>query len=525
MLDAYFYVQDLQSKEDRHHVQEHLATSGDKPNFIYDPSYPNGRLVEFYADWCPHCKHFKPKYIEFSIKLYEMAEKMNVKVETFAVSCVPNKVICKDQEIHGYPTMKFFAANSVNGTDISPWKLHPHEILRMVGVTVPEEQQQQQGAAAAVDTNTQKEEKIPPKDKAEHNDPQHMRKRKEPQSQQINEKKTPHFLHRNKMDTFQDAQLSFAFAMKTAIYTSDGPLSSDKQNALRPFLLILQKTMPVYSQIQPLLHDLVENFDTIAKGDDELTTILNKHPSPFKSWSKSSTQHGTGYTAGLWTLFHMMSVGLVEWNEMALDEEQMLVPAEVADSLRNYIQHFFQCEVCRLNFLSEYDACSFDRCNRLIDHQKGTLDEYVQFPLWLFETHNSVNTRLRKERIQLYDEPESLTTEADVMWPPISECPACWQSEGHHQWNEHSVFQFLHETYWPDGDSGVLRKLNANNGNDGGGQYGHAGRPFEEREEAGVQVPRVIIGCCLLATTVIVLMLWQRKRQFDRKGFHKKTEV
>ena len=192
----------------------------------------------------------------------------------------------------------------------------------------------------------------------------------------------------------------------------------------------------------------------------------------------------------------MMSVGLVEYNEMSIDEEQHLVPAEVADSLRNYIQHFFQCEVCRLNFLSEYDACSHDRCNRLIDTQEGTLEEYMQFPLWLFETHNSVNTRLRKERIELHDEPESLTTESEVMWPPYNECPACWQTDGHHQWNEQRIFEFLHESYWPDGDSGVLRKLQAHSSSQGDTTTTH-----EEGEEEEASMSKVLVGLSLVVGT------------------------
>jgi hypothetical protein len=141
-----------------------------------------------------------------------------------------------------------------------------------------------------------------------------------------------------------------------------------------------------------------------------------------------------------------MSVGLVEWNQMVLHDSQLLVPSDVADHLRSYIENFFQCDVCRLNFMNEYDACSYDRCNRLISKRKGTMEQYMQFPLWLYETHNAVNTRLRKERIELHDEPESLTTESEVMWPPVDSCSSCWISEGH--WDEHLIFQFLHASYW-----------------------------------------------------------------------------
>jgi thiol:disulfide interchange protein len=56
MLDEYFYVHDLNTNNVQHHVQEYLASSGPKPDFLYDLNYPNGRIVEFYAHWCPHCQ-------------------------------------------------------------------------------------------------------------------------------------------------------------------------------------------------------------------------------------------------------------------------------------------------------------------------------------------------------------------------------------------------------------------------------------------------------------------------------------
>lgn len=389
-------------------------------------------------------QHFKPKYIEFSIKMHEMAEKMNTKVETFAVSCVPNKPICKDQHVKGYPTTKFFPPHSLNGTDVSPFSLHPHDIMRKIGVSVQEDSNQQQ---QHVHTETEmKHQSARERDSNSHIRGQHQHlqhQRKEPVEVG---KKMPHFLERSREEAFRDAHLSFEFAMKTAVYTSDGPLPKEKQEVLRSFLGILQKTLPVTMTVQPLLNDLVKNFDTLAEGDDQLNAILERHPAPFKKWSESSTLHGTGYTAGLWTLFHIMSVGLVEWNQMVLDDSQVLVPSEVADHLRSYIEHFFQCDVCRLNFMSEYDACSYDRCNRLISKRKGTLEQYIQFPLWLYETHNAVNTRLRNERIDLHDEPENLTTEAEVMWPPVESCSSCWMSQG--RWDERAVFKFLHSSYW-----------------------------------------------------------------------------
>lgn len=553
MLDDYFYVQDLNTNNNdvvRHYVQEHLATSGTTPGFLYDPHYPNGRVVEFYASWCPHCQHFKPKYMEFSIKLHQMAAKMNnnVKVETFAVSCVPNKPICKDQHIKGYPTTKFYPPYSLNGTDVSPFSLHPQDIMRKAmmgeaaspsGVVVPPQQedsdnsQQPKKSAAAAGANhkaatttTGDNDKNNNKSRVRGGHHHHPRGDVVDQSLVAMEevaatgqkKKSLHFLRRSREEAFRDAHLSFGFAMKTAIYTSDGPLPEEKQNVLKAFLRILQKTLPVTMTVQPLLNDLVKNFDTLTEGDDQLSAILERHPAPFEKWSESSTLHGTGYTAGLWTLFHIMSVGLVEWNQMAMDDSQLLVPSEVADHLRSYIEHFFLCDVCRLNFMNEYDACSYDRCNRLISKRKGTLEQYIQFPLWLLETHNAVNTRLRKERIELHDEPEKLTTEYDVMWPPVDWCPSCWKAGGGH-WDELAMFKFLHASYWPELDTEVVRSLQDEDTDTSRKLQQAASR--EEPIQEGNRKLKVLFALLLFSAAMMVL--WQRKRQFLRKGYHKKV--
>jgi hypothetical protein len=377
--------------------------------------------------------------MDFSMQIYEIAKRMNLKVETFAISCVPNKPICKDQNIKGYPITRFFPPYSINGTDISPYSLHPHDVMRRLGISEIQEDTNPQNTL--VDTKKHDTAELRDNNLHVHGLPVYPTKETAQYSM-----KTPHFLPRSRTEAFRDAHLSFEFAMKTAVYTSDGPLPQEKQDVLKSFLRILQKTLPGTMTVQPLLNDMLNNFEILAQGDSKLNAILESHPAPFKTWSEPSTQHGTGYTAGLWTLFHIMSVGLVEWNQMVLHDSQLLVPSDVADHLRSYIENFFQCDVCRLNFMNEYDACSYDRCNRLISKRKGTMEQYMQFPLWLYETHNAVNTRLRKERIELHDEPESLTTESEVMWPPVDSCSSCWISEGH--WDEHLIFQFLHASYW-----------------------------------------------------------------------------
>mmetsp|Transcript_53603 Transcript_53603/g.130549 ORF Transcript_53603/g.130549 Transcript_53603/m.130549 type:complete len:696 (+) Transcript_53603:2-2089(+) len=475
--DQYFYY-DTEGNHVQEYVSDQVTANGgnnqgtyiDRPDFLYDENYPNGRLVEFYAHWCPHCKHFKKSYMELSNKLYDLmpetsssssstSTKAN-KIEVFAVSCVPNKQLCSRQQIRGYPTIMVFPPKSINGTKINHGNLHPMELMRTMGVQEMQKQKQQQE-----DENTIREDE--PKD----HQPQQPISAEAIEAHNLqgdatsiandksNKEDNPSdeiivFMRRSKQEVFEDAHLSFNFAMKTAIYNTEGPLPTQRKEALKKFLQILQKTLPIHSSLHHVVYDLIEQFDFICEDDKNLNQVMDKHPPPVTQWSPASRMHGTGYTAGLWQLFHIITVGAVEWNHMSLMDTQRLNVASIADTIRDYIENFFQCDVCRLNFMSEYDACSHDRCNRLLDRKSGTeFKDWIQLPLWLYETHNSVNVRLRKERIELHDETEDQTSETDVMWPPDEECSSCWLSPG--RWDETKVYDFLHEIYWYDDDNSI----------------------------------------------------------------------
>ena len=72
---------------------------------------PNGNplIVKFYAPWCGHCRHFKPKWESVAVTLSKSP------VTVGAVSCDVYGDVCKDQEVHGFPTLKAFNVGDVNG--------------------------------------------------------------------------------------------------------------------------------------------------------------------------------------------------------------------------------------------------------------------------------------------------------------------------------------------------------------------------------------------------------------------------
>jgi thiol-disulfide isomerase/thioredoxin len=398
-------------------------TTKEAEPFFLSENYPNPRVVEFYAHWCPHCMHFKPQYIQFARKITEVTiDLVNTPtIEVFAVSCVPFDKICKHQQIQGYPTFQLYPPHSANGTRIERNQLHPLNVLRRFGFS-------------ATDYKEPTKDTAPVAAHQVHNDP--------------NDPNAPYFMDRSKEQVFQDAHLSFDFAMRNGVFVTNNALDSKTQKALKEFLFLVQKTFPTTSSIQPVVDVLINDFDKVAQSDLNLVLAMDKHPPPTSTWSPACLQHGTGYTCGLWQLFHIITIGMVEWNKMAPNSNYQLVPTQVADAIRDYVEHFFQCEECRMHFMHAYDSCAHDRCNRLISYAgKGSdVEQWRELPLWLYETHNGVNARLRKERIERHDEEPDATMSLEVLWPPRDSCQSCWLSEG--RWEDNSVYEFLRLQYW-----------------------------------------------------------------------------
>ena len=60
----------------------------------------------FYADWCPHCKHFKPHFQRAMTDLNGKTGKDGKKMRLEMVDCDANKDISREYDVSGYPTVK-----------------------------------------------------------------------------------------------------------------------------------------------------------------------------------------------------------------------------------------------------------------------------------------------------------------------------------------------------------------------------------------------------------------------------------
>jgi len=71
-------------------------------------------IVNFYADWCPHCRHFAPQWAEFEKGLnagtQEVLDADNVKANVRAVkiNCVDFEETCQQQRVQSFPSIRLY---------------------------------------------------------------------------------------------------------------------------------------------------------------------------------------------------------------------------------------------------------------------------------------------------------------------------------------------------------------------------------------------------------------------------------
>ncbi|KAJ8101065.1 thioredoxin-like protein [Lipomyces tetrasporus] len=72
---------------------------------IYDTNYTS--IVEFYAEWCGHCKNLRPQYTKAAKSLTGVAKVAAVRCDDQS-----NQPLCSRYNVRGYPTLKIFRPNS-----------------------------------------------------------------------------------------------------------------------------------------------------------------------------------------------------------------------------------------------------------------------------------------------------------------------------------------------------------------------------------------------------------------------------
>ncbi|CAD5229762.1 unnamed protein product [Bursaphelenchus okinawaensis] len=141
---------------------------------------------------------------------------------------------------------------------------------------------------------------------------------------------------------------------------------------------------------------------------------------------KGSSPQYRGYTCGLWTTFHALTVH----NYKNKGSEEGYDPKDILKAIRGWVGSFFGCEHCRQHFLK-------------MTGKNFKMDDHIHKPedafLYLWRAHNIVNARLKGRDTEDPKYPK-------VQFPASFLCPEC-KVGGDQEKDEETTKQYLLNYY------------------------------------------------------------------------------
>lgn len=220
--------------------------------------------------------------------------------------------------------------------------------------------------------------------------------------------------------------------LKTSLHTEitrHKTLSDETLLALLEYLDVLILAFPFRGNLKDYLKDLRQSLGSRNQwsGSEvyDLVKRLEANHSPVFTSNidyvrcKGSEPKYRGYTCGLWTLFHTLTV-----NAAQLPGN---VGPKVLRAMHGYIKHFFGCTNCSQHF---QDMAARNRIFDVKENDKAIL--------WLWISHNEVNLRLAGDVTEDPEHPK-------IQFPSVTQCPECRLARG--AWNLPEVYEYLQKLY------------------------------------------------------------------------------
>ncbi|KAJ2954451.1 hypothetical protein O0L34_g2727 [Tuta absoluta] len=228
---------------------------------------------------------------------------------------------------------------------------------------------------------------------------------------------------------YSDFEKTIRSILHTEINTK--VVTGESHTALVNFLQVLVDDFPFKTNrhLQAYLEELLTNVESVSTWSPttlgNLIRDLEKKHNPYQSMAadyigcQGSQPNYRGYTCGLWTLFHTLTVG-------AASKSNNEGP-KVLRAMHGFIKHFFGCTECVEHFTAMAAR------NRLFDVKDN--DRAV---LWLWVSHNEVNLRLAGDATEDPVHPK-------IQFPSVYQCPQCRHING--AWKLPDVYNFLLSYY------------------------------------------------------------------------------
>ena len=413
---------------------------------------PNAWMVEFYSSWCGHCIRFAPTFKQIA----KDVQKWSNVISVAAIDCAQegNMPICRDYEIMGYPSIKFFLpqapisnrgvlrkGHSYEQNDIKGEMLvfvenifinHTNDKELADGTKKSTEAIDQPTSSPLLDVRDTGQGLVP----ISHGDAVLVREAKLTKS----EKDTTRRRYTVFMHDLEKAML-YSLLHEVAQHAT---IKGESLNALKNYIDALTTYFPARQTSKVFLmelrtwimghNDAVQGVD-LSKAIVEIKSKLKAFSDTYERWigcAGSTYQYGN-YPCGLWMMWHAMTV-----NQAALLSKSD-DPKAVLKAMEGFVEHFFGCQECTRHFLEMSEN------GKAIEQEVKNADDAI---LWLWKAHNVVNTRLSGDISDDSAYPKE-------QFPNRQHCSHCYKNRvaGSDSWQEFrikSVLRFLQEMYAMD---------------------------------------------------------------------------
>ncbi|CAL8464340.1 g3875 [Coccomyxa elongata] len=379
---------------------------------------PAGRgvLMEFYASWCPACKHFQPHYEKVSAFFYG-SPRPKPEVYVARVDCATEAALCSRFSVGHYPTLRFgkptdFVVGKEGQLEEYNGVRAEKEIIEWVGKLL----------STAYDYNPDKGGEA---------------SQQEAPGVQVSTTDAPKVpQHADSSDIESSTILAFRYIADIG----SGLDGLEKRQALKDWIDLLAASHPLdrcragAQAAQEALPKLWPPNQAAGPGQAfNQIAICGETASP-KEWGscKGSRGNSRGFTCGLWLLLHSLA---------AHATPEATGGAFWMTSVRQYVQQFFKCSECSQHF----EAMAAEEAAAAVTSRHDAV-------LWSWRAHNIVNKRVAKQ--------EQADHSGDpffpkVQWPTPEMCPLCRvptlaaqaADADHPEWNEDEVYRFLLNFY------------------------------------------------------------------------------
>eukprot|EP00755_Sulcionema_specki_P022450 Sspe_Gene.76547::Locus_47831_Transcript_1_1_Confidence_1.000_Length_1430::g.76547::m.76547/K10758/QSOX; thiol oxidase len=340
--------------------------------------------VEFYLNWCPHCKRFVPKYLTAA----QFVNQSDIPFGIAAVDCDTYKKFCMDRGLRAFPHVMYFPpgsqGNISKATKLS-FKTEPaEEVMKNTITKVMQTINLTDEVATACRESFARLRGM-------------LKNTTGPGS-------PPDSAPSRRKLWLADLLRALHHALTVDAVIGGALRAGTTREVAKRFLKLASVAFPdnrtreyLANKIYPFLARDVEQLPT-SEWEGLVSRIR-----PSGTWlgCRGSKPTFRGYTCGLWQLFHSLAVG-----SLARENDPELGGRAALDIIVKWIENIFGCLDCRNHFMSMTSSISAE----------VTTDP--QAVMWLWRAHNKVNARLKGDETEDPEAPKE-------QWPSKDICPNC----------------------------------------------------------------------------------------------------